>query len=310
MKNKSKVSVIIPTYNRANLLHRAIKSVLNQTWQDLEIIVVDDGSTDNTEEDVKRFGDQRIRYIRHKKNKGSAVARNYGIKIARGEYIAFQDSDDEWLPEKIEKQMEIFKTAPSKIGVVYTGLWRIENNKKIYIPSSEISKKEGDIHNALFIKNFVTLPSAVVKKECFKTVGLFDENLPRLQDWDLWIRISKHYQFKFIDEPLVISYYTPDSISADLRALAIAHEIILKKHFSNIFEKNKKTLMLRVYSDHLRYVGDLFLCINKAQKGRKYLIKSIKAYPLNWRSYLCYALSFLGIKFRVLLALKKATIRQ
>lgn len=98
------VSVVIPTYNRAHLVGRAIQSVLNQTYQDFEIIVVDDGSTDNTEEVVKSFNDPRIRYIRHDQNRGGSAARNTGIKMARGEYIAFQDSDDEWLPEKLESR--------------------------------------------------------------------------------------------------------------------------------------------------------------------------------------------------------------
>ena len=105
------VSIIIPTYNRAHLIGRAIQSVLNQTYQNFEIIVVDDGSTDNTEEMIKEFQkhDKRIKYIRHEKNRGGAAARNTGIKVARGEYIAFQDSDDEWLPEKLEKQMDVFQ---------------------------------------------------------------------------------------------------------------------------------------------------------------------------------------------------------
>ena len=111
-----KVSVIIPTYNRAHLVGRAIRSVLNQTYQDFEIIVVDDGSTDNTEEVVKSFNDPRIRYIRHEKNRGGSAACNTGIRAARGEYIAFQDSDDEWLPEKLEKQMQVFENTPTGVG--------------------------------------------------------------------------------------------------------------------------------------------------------------------------------------------------
>ncbi len=111
------VSVIIPTYNRANLVSRAIKSVLNQTYQDFEIIVVDDCSEDNTEEIVKSFNDSRIRYIKHKKNKGGSAARNTGIKRARGKYIAFLDDDDEWLPSKLEKQIMLFEKLSKHYGV-------------------------------------------------------------------------------------------------------------------------------------------------------------------------------------------------
>jgi len=124
------VSVIIPTYIRAHVLAKAIQSLLNQTYQDFEIIVVDDGSIDNTEEVVKSFNDPRIRYIRHKENCGGSAARNTGIRAAYGECIAFQDSDDEWLPEKLEKQMQVFENAPAEVGVVYTGFRRIQGRSK------------------------------------------------------------------------------------------------------------------------------------------------------------------------------------
>ncbi|GAH74960.1 unnamed protein product, partial [marine sediment metagenome] len=171
VKNKPTVSVIIPTYNRAYLIGRAIQSVLNQTYQDFEIIVVDDGSTDDTEEIVRSFKDKRIGYVRHEKNKGAAAARNTGIKAAKSEYIAFQDSDDEWLPEKLEKQMKVFENAPPEVGVVYTDFLRIKGNKKIHIPFSWVTQKEGNIHKELLKGNFVTTQSVVIRKKCFKKSG-------------------------------------------------------------------------------------------------------------------------------------------
>ena len=113
-----KVSVIIPTYNRAKLIKRSILSVLNQTYQNFEIIVVDDGSADDTKSVVESFNNPKIRYIRHDINKGQSAARNTGIKNAKGKYIAFQDSDDEWLPEKLEKQMSCFESPSSHSGIV------------------------------------------------------------------------------------------------------------------------------------------------------------------------------------------------
>ncbi len=270
-----KVSVIIPTYNRAHLVGRAIRSVLNQTYHDFEIIVVDDGSTDNTEEVVKGFNDERMRYIRHKENKGGATARNTGIKAAKGEYIAFQDSDDEWLLKKLEKQMEVFKNASPEEGVVYAGFWRIKKGKKTYTPSSEITRKEGNIHKALLKGNFVTTQAAVVKKECFEKAGMFDERLRRLQDWELWIRISKYYNFKYINEPLVVSYYTSDSISANPEAFSRALQLIVEKHHKDI-RKDRKLLM-RHYFD----IGTFLRLNGKMGQSRKYFIKTILAYPLN-----------------------------
>jgi len=282
------VSVIIPTYNRAHLIGRAIQSVLNQTYQDFEIIIVDDGSTDNTEEVIKEYQEQdkRIRYIRHEKNKGGSAARNTGIKLTRGEYIAFQDSDDEWLPEKLEKQMKVFENPPPKVGVVYTGFWRIENNKKIYIPFSWVKQKEGNIHKELLKGNFVTTQSIVARKECFKKAGMFDEKLPRFQDWELVIRLSKYYDFKCIDEPLLISYYTLDSISANNEGYIKALKLILSKHF-NDFAEDRKLL-----SKHYFSIG-VNLCLNNNFKeGRNYLIKAMKTYPFNIKCLLVTFLSY------------------
>jgi len=285
--NQPKISVIIPTYNRAHLIRRAIKSVLNQTYQDFEIIVVDDGSTDNTEEIIEEFQkyDKRIRYIQHKKNEGEAAARNTGIKIARGKFIANQDSDDKWLPEKLEKQMKAFENEPVEVGVVYTGFWRIQNNKKNYIPSSRVTKKEGNIHEELLKENFIGTPASVVRRECFEKAGMFDEKLPHLVDWELWIRISKYYHFKCIDEPLLVSYHTADSISTDDEALIDAFGLILVKHY-DFFIKNRKIVSKLYYSFGI----NRFLKDDNYEKSRKYLIKSFKLYPYNMKHFLTVGL--------------------
>jgi len=293
VNNMPKVSVIIPTYNRAYLIGRAIQSVLDQSYHDFEIIIIDDGSTDNTEEVVKEFQkkDERIRYIKHKGNKGYPKALNTGIKAARGEYIAFQDSDDEWLPEKLKKQMEVFKNASSDVGVVYTGFLRIEKDKKIYIPPSWVTHKEGNIHKELLKRNFVGTPAAIVKKECFEKTGMFDEYLPCFQDWELWIRISKYYQFRYIAEPLINAYCTPDSISANPEALTRAWKLILKKHLNDI--RQNRNLLSRHYS-----VIGFFLCSQgKLKEGRSYFIKAIISYPCNIKFFLGIFFSFFGARF-------------
>lgn len=286
--NKPTVSVIIPTYNRAHLLPRAIESVLNQTYQVFEVIIIDDGSTDKTREVVKSFTTPNIKYIKFEKNKGAAAARNIGINVARGEFIAFQDSDNEWCREKLTKQVELFKDTPSRLGVIYSGIWRIKNNKKNYVPSDKISKTEGNIYEMILMGNFIDLSAAIVKKECFSEVGLFDESLPCLQDWELWIRISKRYDFKYLKEPLVNAYYTSDSISINYGKLIVAVEYILNKHFDE-FKKYKRALVKRyIYLAHLVYLsGD-------TGRGRRYLLKALRKYPLNMKSLLFLLLSFLG----------------
>lgn len=288
MNTNPRVSVIIPSYNRAHLIGRAVQSVLNQTYKDFEIIVVDDASTDNTEKVVKSFSDERIRYAWHKENRGGAAARNTGIKIAQGDYIAFLDSDDIWLPEKLEKQIQVFKDASLKVGVVYTGFWRIEGDKKTYIPSSKITQKQGDIYQSLLKRNFIGTPTAMVRKECLLRAGMFDEYLPRLQDWELWIRISKRYHFKCINEPLVISYYQPASISNNQSALIRARELILKKHFEDL-KKDRELLAKHYYG-----IGAVLCSNGELRQGRSYLIKAAKVYPLNIKILLHTFISLLG----------------
>jgi Glycosyltransferases involved in cell wall biogenesis len=143
------VSVIIPTYNRAHTISQSIISILNQTYNNFELIIVDDGSTDNTEEVVKNFNDKRIKYIAHKENRGAASALNTGISFSSGSFVTFNGSDDEWLPEKLEEEMKGFKTSDSKVGVVYSALWEIYNNKKVYTPRSTCEVLEGNLHDEL-----------------------------------------------------------------------------------------------------------------------------------------------------------------
>jgi len=272
MNTEPTVSVIIPTYNRELLITRAIRSVLNQTYRDFELIVVDDGSIDNTVGIVNGFNDPRIKYIRHDKNRGVAAARNTGIKAARGSYIAFQDSDDEWLPTKLEKQLQAFTAAPPKVGVVYSGVWRVENNKKTYFIHYA---KRGNLYYSLFKLGFIYLQSAMVKKECFFKVGIFDEEIPGAEDWELWLRISKYYHFRCIEEPSVSIYDTPDSLSKQQNLDIKIYHFILTK-YQDDFKKDKGLL-----SDYLLAVGN-YLCENSDfTKGKGYLIQSVKANPLN-----------------------------
>jgi len=274
-----RVSVIIPTYNRAHLVGRAIQSVLDQTYQDFELIVVDDGSTDNTEEIVRRFDDERIRYIRLNENSGSPAApTNTGIKTARGEYIAVQDSDDEWLPGKLDKQMKVFENVSPKVGIVYTDMWRVrEDGKKEYQHSPRIMPEDGIVYEEALGYRLAGIgtQTVVIRKECFEKAGLFDEKLPMYIDTELLIRMSKYYYFYHIEEPLVNYFATAGSIVSSTKATITARKLILEKHFEDI-KKNKK-LLARHYFD----IGSLLGSNGEVRQGRNYLIKAVMAYPLN-----------------------------
>ena len=283
------VSVVIPTYNRAHLLGRAIQSVLDQTYQDFELIVVDDGSTDNTEGIVNGFGDHRIRYIRHKENRGAAAARNTGIEAARGEYIAFQDSDDEWLPDKLEKQIRVFENAPQDVGVVYTDMQRInERGEVTYWHSPRVTN--GRLINPETLDYQVMglgIQSTLIRKKCFDVVGLFDEKFPRFIDLDLFIRLSKHYRFVRIEEMLV-KYHTAEGISSNANALTVAQELLLEKYCKDV-EVNRKFLANQHFT-----MGIVLCSDGELKRARKHLVKAVKAYPLNIKYLGAAAASLLG----------------
>jgi glycosyltransferase involved in cell wall biosynthesis len=269
------VSVILPTYNRAPLLRRSIQSVLSQTYSNLELLVVDDCSSDSTQSVVQSFRDKRIHFLKHEKKQGGAIARNTGIKAAKGAYIAFQDSDDEWLPRKLEKQMKAFEIGQPNLGVVFSNYWRINRHRKfygLYNVADLLKLTPEKIHDVLLEENFVGTPMAVVRKVCFEKVGLF-EALPRLQEWDLWIRISQHYSFCHINEPLVNVYVQPDSISHDITALIEAREYLLNKYFEEISKKP------RLLSRHYFEIGTFHCLIGKTESGKNYLLKALRITP-------------------------------
>lgn len=281
------ISVVIPTYNRGYLIDRAIKSVLNQTYKEFEIIVVDDGSIDNTKEVIESFRDERIRYIQYKDNKGANVARNIGIRAAKGDYIAFQDSDDEWLPQKLEKQITILKDAPPDVGLVYTSFWRINGDKRLYIPSKDIEPKEGYIHVNLLKGNFISTQTILLRKKCFEKAGMFDEALPRLQDWDMVIRLSKHYLIRIIDLPLVNSYYNHESVSGNCGSLIEAYKIIINKYDDDLKKNN-------FISKHYYLLGHLLYVSGDSKDGNKYLIRAYRYNPLDIKILFAICVSYIN----------------
>lgn len=208
------VSVIIPTYNRGYIIERAIESVQNQTYKELEIIIVDDGSTDNTEEIVSKISDSRIRYIKNPKNSGVSHTRNLGIAAAKGTYLAFQDSDDIWKPEKLQKQMDCMKQG--NYGMVYCAFEReFSDGAVVYYPPKEMpmEEKQGEIVPSLLRQNLVSTQTMLIKKEVISQVGFFNEGMSNLEDYELALRIAKRYQVGMVDEALVYLHTLSDGIN-------------------------------------------------------------------------------------------------
>jgi glycosyltransferase involved in cell wall biosynthesis len=268
------VSVVIPTYNRAHVLERAIQSALRQTYQHFEVIVVDDGSTDNTAEVVNSICDERVKYVRHQVNKGTpSAARNTGIRVASGELIGFLDSDDEWLPEKLQKQVERFCSTCSNVGVIYGGYAVVDDNTESIIGEVH-PKKRGYIHKEVLKLSIPATPLIhLVKKECFEKVGFFDEELRFAEDFDMWVRIAQYYEFDFVDEIVAKYHVSQHQITQDrLRTLA---------GFLKFMAKHQDALLR--YPDalgqQLKYVGQCYLMQHEYASARRYFVKAVRANP-------------------------------
>jgi glycosyltransferase involved in cell wall biosynthesis len=194
------VSIVIATRNYGRYLAGAIRSVLDQSFTDLEVIVVDDGSTDDTPAVVRPFlADSRVQYLRTD-GLGQPRAKNLGIQQARGPLVAFLDGDDEWLPTKLERQLPRF--SDPAVGVVYSRRTLMDAaGRELSAPPATLA--HGHICDTLLVQNPVCFSSAVVRRSVFEAVGLFDPTLPLAIDYDLWLRVAPHFAFDYVDEPLV-----------------------------------------------------------------------------------------------------------
>jgi glycosyltransferase involved in cell wall biosynthesis len=277
-----RVSVIIPVYNRAHLVNRAIESVLNQTYQDFELIVVDDGSTDNTAEVVHSVRDERIKYVRHQSNRGPSAARNTGIRAASGELIGFLDSDDEWLPEKLQRQVDKFDSASANVGLVYGGYVVIDNEKKKTI-REVYPKKRGYMFKEMLKMagppDYVSM--TLVRRECFEKVGLFDEGMRFVEDWDMWVRIAAQYKFDFVGEMVAKYYVSQHQLTRDHLGLVEGVSTFAEKHQHELSENPA------ILAYVLKWLGQRHLVEhNDRATARRYLIEAIRANPRGVRLYL------------------------
>jgi glycosyltransferase involved in cell wall biosynthesis len=285
--SEPKVSVIIPTHNRAASLGCAIVSVLHQTFQDFEILVVDDASQDNTVQILSNFNDHRIKYIHHETNKGGSAARNTGIMLSSSRYIAFLDDDDEWMPSKLAQQIQAIENSPFRTGGIYTG-YLIVDRETGRILGQHIPSKEGDLSSKLYVSNWIGGTSSVLlRRECFEKVGPFDEQLSSFQDYDMWIRIAKVFHFSYLRDPLLKYYVHGKKIWTNLPALSRGVDMMLAKYgHSRAFRKRCSYYYLALGVDYC-YSNDL-------RRGRRAYLKAIKLHPLEPRHIFNLCLSFFG----------------
>ena len=281
------VSVIIPTHNRVRFLGGAIKSVLAQSFKDLEIIVVDDCSSEDTEAVVKSFPNGTIRYFKHDRRRGGAAARNTGIAESIGEYVAFLDDDDEWYPEKLARQTQIMQAAPAEVGGVYTGYFIVDRGTS-QIRGQLVPTDRGDLSETLLAGNCIgSTSSMVMRRSCFEKVGLFDERLPSFQDYDLWIRAARKYHFECIREPMLKYFVHADKIWTNSNALIQGLEMMLRKYgHAPAFRRKCATYYLSL--------GIQYCEAKQFDSGRKALLRAARLNPLAVEPYLYLALALVG----------------
>lgn len=264
------VSVIIPTFNRAEKVQRAVSSVLSQTFMDYEVIVVDDGSSDQTAEALASF-QNRITYIAHTENKGVSAARNTGIRASKAPFIAFLDSDDHWLPEKLDVQMRFFQENPEAVACQTEELW-IRNGKHVN-PRNKHLKPSGDIFEAS-LKRCLVSPSAVMlKRSLLEQVGLFDEELPVCEDYDLWLRMSSQHPVYLIDRKLVVKEGgASDQLSSSLKGMDKFRIMSMMKLIkNNMLSDDQRNAVLNEMEIKCRIYGEGCLKRGKKEEGEYFL---------------------------------------
>ena len=299
MENKNQlplVSIIIPAYNRAHTIKMTLDSVLNQTYKNYEVIIVDDNSKDNTYEVVKPYLSDNIFYYKNEKNLGGGKSRNVGVEHSKGSILAFLDSDDEWLPEKLEKQVNIFMTNED-IALVYTKFYLIsETSGKKFV--SEETKRLNDDFKSILCNNFIATTSTIaIRREAFLDINGFDDYLKTCQDWDLYIRTLKKYKVKGIEEPCVNYYYHTESITGNAENVINSH-IIVNERIDKIIEENNFTPeeIKVIKSCHAERMAHIYAKFKDFKNARKYFVQALKYDKKNKKALKHLLASCLGDK--------------
>lgn len=286
MKEKPLVTIIIPTYNRGSTINSAIATAAEQTYENIEIVVVDDGSDEPIDPNsIKKEYKPLVSLYVHSENMGASAARNTGLKAASGEYIAFLDDDDRWDQEKIERQVKTFKQCEQSVGLVYTGQRFVQNGE---VTAEKARETSGNVLRQMLLGNFVGSFSVVmIRYMIVEEVGLLDERFPNEQDWEWYIRIAKEWEFKPIPEPLVTRHSTPGQISEDYESKRkTSYPLIIKKYrpiakkFGKIFVRKWGAMI------YFKMGWEALVREKDRSLATDYLVKSISYYPFCWQSYI------------------------
>jgi glycosyltransferase involved in cell wall biosynthesis len=275
----SLISVVIPAYKRGNIIERAVRSILEQTHQDFEILVVDDGSGDDTESVVAAFAEEepRIRYFFHDTNRGAQAARNTGAKAAQGEWITFLDSDDYLTPNSLE--VRILAAQKEGVKVVHSEGNVIRKGKSL--TAYGIPPLNGYVYREMLIDPGLLFSGLLIAKEALEKIGYLDEQIISYQDWDTVIRLAKYYSFGFVAEPTFIyDCRGNDTISQDLVREAEGYKQVFKKHFFEIVKRSSP----RNVAHHYQAIADRYQATGNHNYARRYQILSFLWWPLRLKT--------------------------
>lgn len=282
------VSVVIATYNMGQYLADAVRSVLNQTWKNLELIVIDDGSTDNTPQVMEPLlADPRVKYL-PQKNAGQPKAKNAGIKACQGDFIAFCDGDDLWAPRKLELQMACMQENPH-VGVVYSRVDYMDQDGR-FTRHDQPHGHSGKITDQLIVYNFIPFGTAMVRKRVLDQCGIFDETLPMGIDWDLWLRISTAWEFRFLPEVTYLYREWPGQMSKNFRGRYVNAFRIMNKFFDTYPDAVSPAVRRRAWSD--TYAGRGMAIARGENKRLEPLLDCLRAIVLDpfyskaWRGFI------------------------
>jgi glycosyltransferase involved in cell wall biosynthesis len=282
MTESPTVSVIIPTYNRYKFLGEAIQSVLDQTFASYEIIVVDDGSSDDSRSLVKRFAEQsdRIHY-HYQDNQGVSVARNFGISKAKGKYIAFLDSDDLFLSTKLEKQAKYLQENPA-VGMVYSSFITIDEHSNY--TATHTANASGYIYRELLYNCKIATPTVMLKRYVLDKIGGFDTSMILAEDIDLWIRVAEHFEIQAITEPLIKVREFPGNTFRDHKQILYSFTRIADKHFGKP-NKFGTIFKRRVYANVHYYAGSMCLSHSPDEMSQayRYFLRGFRYFPFELR---------------------------
>jgi glycosyltransferase involved in cell wall biosynthesis len=290
------VSVVVPTYGRPAFLSEAIESVDEQTYGPIELLVVDDHSPEPIEpvlEDRSLGDDRRLRFVRHDENRGASAARNTGLDAAEGEYVAFLDDDDYWLPPKIQQQVDAFERAGPDVGVVYTGQRFVNDGETTSVHRPTL---EGDVTKAMLTgAEMATFSAVMVRAEVYETVGGLDERFPCWQDREWLLRLSEEYDFEALTEPTAVRRSTEhEQLSDDFEAKRdVAYPLFLEK-FRPLAAEYGPECERRLVAAQSLELGKSAVRHGHTRDGRRYLLRAIRYQPTEPSAYLYFLVALGG----------------